>query len=85
MALHNSLEMMHIVWQICCERDQKKQKSLQQNYNQIVYDLQKSWQFKCSDREKLEIESRRLENEVFSPADPEDEVCSLLSRSIWRS
>jgi len=57
--------MMHIAWQICFEKDQKKQKALKQAYDQTVYDLNRNWKFKWTQREKLEMESRRIHDEIL--------------------
>lgn len=56
---------MHIAWQICFEKDQKKQKALKQAYDQTVYDLNRNWKFKWTQREKLEMESRRIHDEIL--------------------
>ena len=76
LALHNSLEMMHIVWRISGERDPKRQKTLQQAYSQTVQDIRRNWAYFGGSplRERLEIECRRIQDEIVEPSEPEDEV-----------
>lgn len=70
LELHNSLEMMHVVWEIANSRDTKFIKRKYQSYKQSCEDVVNTFEDEetnTSFNEKLVLEQRRMREEIVSP------------------
>lgn len=66
--------MMHIAWSLATTHDPKTLKRRHFAYQSTLRDLARLWKQDGGYREKLQMESHRIRDEIQQPEDPSCEV-----------